>query len=187
MSAAKRYSHQCSLCGKVVVTTSVKSPAGLCEYRPLSRAYHERAGVHLGTALPINGRMLRSVHLIERVLAEEPERKESMSLERFIRKNAADIDANILTDAKVDLDKRVKDKLQRLVRHSKCKHCGRPIRLHNGVWVHDDPDEDPSTEDYGWAKCLPNEDGSFQCAEQRHVFWEARELKPGETIGVDFK
>ena len=56
-------------------------------------------------------------------------------------------------------------KLERLVRRSTCKHCGQSVRLHGGVWVHDDPDEDPTTEDYGWAKCLPNEDGSFEYAE----------------------
>jgi hypothetical protein len=61
----------------------------------------------------------------------------------------------------------MKDKLQRLVRRSTCKHCGQPIRLHGGVWVHDDPDEDPTAEDYGWSKCLPNEDGSFEYAEPK--------------------
>ena len=46
-----------------------------------------------------------------------------------------------------------------------CTHCAQPIRLHGGVWVHDDPDEDPTVEDYGWAKCLPNDGGSFEYAE----------------------
>ena len=32
-----------------------------------------------------------------------------------------------------------------------CRHCNTPIRLHNGIWVHDDPDEDPTADDYGWA------------------------------------
>jgi len=50
-------------------------------------------------------------------------------------------------------------------RSSTCKHCGQSIRLHRGVWVHDDPDEDPKSEDYGWGKCLPNKDGSFEYAE----------------------
>jgi hypothetical protein len=35
-----------------------------------------------------------------------------------------------------------------------CKHCGQPIRIaKDGRWVHDDPDENPQQEDYGWAKC----------------------------------
>jgi len=34
-----------------------------------------------------------------------------------------------------------------------CKHCNQPISLKDGEWVHDDVDEDPTAEDYGWAKC----------------------------------
>ena len=48
-----------------------------------------------------------------------------------------------------------------------CKHCGMPIRLIQGHWVHDDPDEDPKSDDYGWQKCLPYEDGSFEYAEPK--------------------
>ena len=43
----------------------------------------------------------------------------------------------------------------------KCKNCGRPLVLHGGVWVHPDEDESPDREDYGWAKCLPTEDGDI--------------------------
>jgi len=39
-------------------------------------------------------------------------------------------------------------------KQSSCKHCGMPIRIaKDGVWVHDDVDEDPKQEDYGWVKC----------------------------------
>ena len=34
-----------------------------------------------------------------------------------------------------------------------CKHCGELICKINGIWVHDDPDEDPKVDDYGWLKC----------------------------------
>ena len=54
------------------------------------------------------------------------------------------------------------------IKHSVCKHCGQEIISFNkgvAVWVHSDPDEDPNSEDYGWVKCLPNEDGSFNYAE----------------------
>jgi len=36
-----------------------------------------------------------------------------------------------------------------------CRHCGEPVRWrdHDGVWVHDDPDEDPLKFDYGWVDC----------------------------------
>jgi len=53
------------------------------------------------------------------------------------------------------------------MKKSICKHCGKPIRRIRDNWVHDDPDEDPSQEDYGWVKCLPNEDGSYECAEPK--------------------
>ncbi|MHA2403850.1 MAG: hypothetical protein ACXADH_12720 [Candidatus Kariarchaeaceae archaeon] len=37
----------------------------------------------------------------------------------------------------------------------KCKHCNESISVApDGVWVHDDPDENPKEPDYGWAKCL---------------------------------
>lgn len=59
-------------------------------------------------------------------------------------------------------------KPKRLVRSSTCKNCGQPIRFHkSGEWVHDDPDEDPKAEDYGWVKCFPSEDGSFNYAEPK--------------------
>jgi len=47
----------------------------------------------------------------------------------------------------------------------KCKNCGRPLVLHGGVWVHPDEDESPDQEDYGWAKCLPTEDGDNEVDE----------------------
>jgi len=51
------------------------------------------------------------------------------------------------------------------IQRSKCRHCGAAIRLHRGVWVHDDPDENPEAEDYGWAKCLPTPEGDLNYAE----------------------
>lgn len=59
----------------------------------------------------------------------------------------------------------------------KCKNCGRPLVLHGGVWVHPDEDESPDQEDYGWAKCLPTEDGDITYAEPAY---EATE-KHGST------
>jgi beta-galactosidase/beta-glucuronidase len=52
-------------------------------------------------------------------------------------------------------------------KRSTCKHCGQPIRTVDGEWVHDDPDENPKQFDYGWVKCLPDDDGSFECAEPK--------------------
>ena len=50
-----------------------------------------------------------------------------------------------------------------------CMHCRAPVRLIEGVWVHDDPDEDPKDEFYGHAKCLPDGDGNFNYAEPREI------------------
>lgn len=39
------------------------------------------------------------------------------------------------------------------MKQSTCKNCNKPIRFLRGVWIHDDPDEDPNAEDYGWLSC----------------------------------
>lgn len=44
------------------------------------------------------------------------------------------------------------------VKKSKCRHCGQPIRYRRGYgWVHDDPDENPKSFDYGWISCSGGE------------------------------
>lgn len=43
-----------------------------------------------------------------------------------------------------------------------CRHCGDPIRMRVSTaihsspyeWVHEDPDDDPAREDYGWVGCF---------------------------------
>ncbi len=69
------------------------------------------------------------------------------------------------------------NKLQRIIqriiqriRRSICKNYVQPIRVGNdGCWVHEDPDEDPTNFDYGWAQCLPqNEDDFENYAEPNH-------------------
>ena len=37
-----------------------------------------------------------------------------------------------------------------------CKHCGEPIRKKGGLWVHEDPNEDPIADNYGWYVCRNN-------------------------------
>jgi len=53
----------------------------------------------------------------------------------------------------------VKKKIQKSI----CKHCGMPIRVVEEIWVHDDHDEDPKAEDYGWLKCS----GAYTVAEPK--------------------
>jgi hypothetical protein len=42
---------------------------------------------------------------------------------------------------------------------AKCKHCGQPLcyRDEDGLLVHEDPDEQKSSPDYGWVQCLGGE------------------------------
>jgi hypothetical protein len=42
---------------------------------------------------------------------------------------------------------------------AECAFCGEEIVVAtDGSWVHPDPDEDPTSEDYGWVKCSGQDD-----------------------------
>jgi len=82
------------------------------------------------------------------------DRLRECSIERLEHLHQQALSKAMLATRDAEIIKNVLNEKYIMPQRYKCKHCGMPIRITpDGIWVHDDPDEDPKQNDYGWVKC----------------------------------